>query len=156
MRLINAEVKPDFASAMSVQTECRTWKLVFESYAEVKPDFANAKIQSEAPLHQFFSSSNIAPRKFSTPRNGHSALYLRAFRRIFHSQKKWNRDITFYLMPISKTYEASSFCLSQMLRTNAFLLLSRTIAAPVFCMRHIDSFWLETLSKQNPRFFPTP
>ena len=45
---IKAEVKPDFANAMSVQTECRTWKLVFESYAEVQPDFAYAmSVQTE-------------------------------------------------------------------------------------------------------------
>ena len=29
--------------AMSVQTECKTWKLVFESFAEVQPDFAVGK-----------------------------------------------------------------------------------------------------------------
>ena len=58
-----AEVKPDFAIAMSVQTECRTWKLVFKSYAEVQPDFAIAKIQRAHPEIQIFSSPNIAPRK---------------------------------------------------------------------------------------------
>ena len=64
---IKAEVKPDFAYAMSVQTECRTWKLVFESYAEVKPDFAIAKIQPKHPEIQIFSAPDIAPLFFQTP-----------------------------------------------------------------------------------------
>ena len=67
---------------MSVQTECRTWKLVFESYVEVQPDFATAKIQHENPETPIFWLPNIAPRKFSTPPNEHSALYLRVFLRI--------------------------------------------------------------------------
>ena len=61
-----AEVKPDFANAMSVQTECKTWKLVFESFAEVKPDFANAKIQHAQPEIHLFSPPDIEPRKFYT------------------------------------------------------------------------------------------
>ena len=48
----------------------------------------DAKIQSEGPEIQLFSASNIAPRKFSIPPNGHSALYLRAFSCIFHTRKK--------------------------------------------------------------------
>ena len=31
---------------MSVQTECRTWKLVFESYAEVQPDFTVGNVSA--------------------------------------------------------------------------------------------------------------
>ena len=31
---------------MSVQTECRTWKLVFKSYAEVQPDFAKGNVSA--------------------------------------------------------------------------------------------------------------
>lgn len=33
-------------------------------------------------------------------------------------------DITFYLLPITKTYEAATFCLTQMLQTHTFLLLT--------------------------------
>ena len=47
-----------------------------------------AKIQHEYPVLQIFSLPNIAPRKFATPLNRHSALYLRAFLRIFHTRKK--------------------------------------------------------------------
>ena len=47
-----------------------------------------AKIQHEYPVLQIFSLPNIAPRKFATPSNRHSAIYLRAFLRIFHTRKK--------------------------------------------------------------------
>ena len=33
-------------------------------------------------------------------------------------------DITFYLLPIAKTYEATTFCLTQMLQPHTFLLLT--------------------------------
>ena len=81
--------------AMSVQTECKTWKLVFKSYAEVQPDFATAKIQHTQPEIQIFCSP--IPVHFS------------------HA-KKWNRDITFHLLPIIKTYEAATFFLNPMLQ----------------------------------------
>ena len=47
-----------------------------------------AKIQHAHPEIQFFWPTNIAARKFSTLPNRHSALYLRAFRRVFHTRKK--------------------------------------------------------------------
>ena len=102
--------------AMSVQTECKTWKHVFKSYAEMQPYFATAKIQHTQPEIQIFCSPNIAPRKFSKPSNEHPALCLQVFRCIFHTQKKWNRDITFHLLPIIKTYEAATFFLNPMLQ----------------------------------------
>ena len=102
--------------AMSVQTECKTWKHVFKSYAEMQPYFATAKIQHTQPEIQICCSPNIAPRKFSKPSNEHPALCLQAFRCIFHTQKKWNRDITFHLLPIIKTYEAATFFLNPMLQ----------------------------------------
>ena len=40
------------------------------------------------PKSKFFSLPNIAPRKFFRPPNVHSALYLWAFRCIFHTRKK--------------------------------------------------------------------
>ena len=54
-------------------------------HAEAQPDFANAKIQHAQPEIHIFSAPDIAPRKFSTPPNGHSTLYLRTFRRIFRT-----------------------------------------------------------------------
>ena len=47
-----------------------------------------AKMQHTLPEIQFFWPPNIAPRKFSTPQNRHSALYPWAFTRIFHTRKK--------------------------------------------------------------------
>ena len=78
---------PTSPKAMSVQTECRTRKHVFKSYAEMQPDFATAKIQHTQPEIPIFCSPNIAPRKFSKPSNEHPALCLQAFRCIFHTQK---------------------------------------------------------------------
>ena len=54
-----------------------------------------AKIQHEYPVLQIFSLPNIAPRKFVTPLNRHSALYLRAFLRIFHTRKKMKSGYNF-------------------------------------------------------------
>ena len=73
----------------------------------------DAKIQREHPEIQIFWPPNIALRKFSTPQNRHSSPYIWAFSRIFHTRKKWNRDITFYFLPIHKTYEAAAFGLIQ-------------------------------------------
>ena len=41
--------------AMSVQTECRTWKLVFKSYAEVPPDFAKQRYNIVTPKYKFLN-----------------------------------------------------------------------------------------------------
>ena len=54
-----------------------------------------AKIQHEYPVLQIFSLPNIAPRKFATPLNRHSVLYLRAFLRIFHTRKKMKSGYNF-------------------------------------------------------------
>ena len=70
-------------------------ELALKSYAEVQPDFATAKIQHEYPVLQIFSLPNIAPRKFATPLNRHSVLYLRAFLRIFHTRKKMKSGYNF-------------------------------------------------------------
>ena len=43
-------------------------------------------------------------------------------------KKKWNRDITFYFLPIHKTYEAATFGLPKMLLpSHTFLLLSHDL-----------------------------
>jgi len=39
-------------------------------------------------------------------------------------EKKWNRDKTFYLLPILKTYKVATFCLTPMPHTTHLLLLS--------------------------------
>ena len=95
----NAELENSFSKVMlrcsltsRQQCQCKPnaerRELALKSYAEVQPDFATAKIQHEYPVLQIFSLPNIAPRKFATPSNRHSAIYLRAFLRIFHTRKK--------------------------------------------------------------------
>ena len=81
-----------------------------------------AKIQHENAEIQFFSPPNIAPRKFSTPPNRHSALYLWAFRCIFHTRKKMKSGYTILSLADSqnvpssnvfaspKCYSPTSFC----------------------------------------------
>ena len=53
-------------------------------------------------------------KSFPTSPNGKLALYLREFRCVIHTRKKWNRDITFYLLLILKTYEIATFYFTQM------------------------------------------
>ena len=53
-------------------------------------------------------------KSFPTSPNGKLALYLREFRCVIHTRKKWNRDITFYLLLILKTYETATFYFTQM------------------------------------------
>ena len=162
-----AEVQPDFATAMSVQTECRTWKLVFKSYAEVQPDFAIAmSVQTECrvmracsqklcwgaawlrycnvsanrmqsdesllskamlrcsltsllqrynahtPKSKFFRRLISHHESFPHPKIGIEPFIYGHFRAFSTREKKWNRDITFYLMLIIKTYEAAMLCLT--------------------------------------------
>ncbi len=95
----NAELENSFSKVLlrcsltsRMQCQCQPnaerWELALKSYAEVQPDFANAKIQPQPSEIQFFLLPNIAPQKFSTPSKAHSALYLSAFRHVFHTQKK--------------------------------------------------------------------
>ena len=102
-------------SAMSVQTECRTWKLVFKSYAEVPPDFAKQRYNIVTPKYKFLnhliSHLDIVEPKITVWK----AIIYRHFRAFFKFAQKWNQDILFYLMPIIKTYESPTFCLAQLL-----------------------------------------
>ena len=107
--------QPHLASAKSVQTECRAtragsqklcWGAAWLREDNVSANrmqnlktrfrklcwgaawLREAKIQHENIEIQIFLLPNIAPRKFSTALNGHSALYLWAFQCIFHTRKK--------------------------------------------------------------------
>ena len=73
---------------MSVQTECRTWKLVFESYAEVQPDFASAKIQPKHPEIQIFLAPDIAPLFFQQLHKAPNPFIYKHFKTIFKREKK--------------------------------------------------------------------
>lgn len=43
-------------------------------------------------------------------------------------------DITFYLLPITKTYKATTFCLTQMLQPHTFLLLTHIDCLNFLCL----------------------
>ena len=124
----NAELENSFSKVMlrcsltsRQQCQCKPnaerRELALKSYAEVQPDFAEGKDTTRVSRSpKFFSLPNIAPRKFATPSNRHSALYLRAFLRIFpHAQKKRNRDISrcsklFYIILSKYFYFALRSC----------------------------------------------
>ena len=148
-------------SAMSVQTECRTWKLVFKSYAEVPPDFAkqcqckpNAErwelaLKSYAEVPPDFAKQRyniVTPKyKFLNHLISHldivepkitvwKAIIYRHFRAFFKFAQKWNQDILFYLMPIIKTYESPTFCLPRPTAISHTPLCYRIAFVPVFCI----------------------
>ena len=95
----NAELENSFSKVMlrcsltsRQQCQCKPNAELENSFSKVMLRCSltspKAKIQHEYPVLQIFSLPNIAPRKFATPSNRHSALYLRAFLRIFHTRKK--------------------------------------------------------------------
>ena len=108
-------------SAMSVQTECRTWKLVFKSYAEVPPDFAkqcqckpNAELWELALKSYAEVSPDFAKQRYNivTPKykflnylishldivepkkNSLKSLYLEAFQSVFQVRTKMKSGYT--------------------------------------------------------------
>ena len=103
-----------------VQTERRAMRAESQKLCWGAAWLRECKDTTCTTRNPYFSAPDIAPRKFSTPPNGHSTLYLRTFRRIFRTLKKWNRDITFYLMPILKTCEAATSYLTQILLPTPF------------------------------------
>ena len=109
--------QPHLASAKSVQTECRTWKLVFESYAEVQPDFAKQRYNMHNPKSKFFGPLISHLEIFPHPKMGIQPFIYGHSGAFPTRKKKWNRDMTFYLMPILKMYEATTFFLTQMLQS---------------------------------------
>ena len=80
--------------AMSVQTECRTWKLVFKSYAEVSPDFAKQRYNIVTPKYKFLNYlishlDIVEPKKISL-----KILYLEAFQSVFQVRTKMKSGYT--------------------------------------------------------------
>ena len=94
---------------MSVQTECRTWKLVFESYAEVQPDFAKQRYNLNTPKSKFFRHLISHPYFFKQLSEAPNPFIYKHFRTFFKRKKKWNRDIPFHRIPISKMYVTRAF-----------------------------------------------
>ena len=95
--------------AKSVQTECRTWKLVFESYAEVQPDFVKQRYNTKMPKSKFFRRLISHLESFPHPQIGIQPFIYGHSGAFSTHEKKWNRDIPFYLLPILKTYQAATF-----------------------------------------------
>ena len=132
------------SDAKSVQTECRAtracsqklcwgaaWlhrrqsqckpnaerrELALKSYAEVQPDFAMQRYKAKVPKSKYFRHLISHLESLLYHRMGIQPFIYGLFRAFFTREKKWNRDITFYLMPIIKTYEAATFDLTPMLQ----------------------------------------
>ena len=162
-----AEVQPDFATAMSVQTECRAmracsqklcWGAAWLRYCNVSANrmqnlktrfqklcwgaawlrYCNVsanRMQSDesllskamlrcsltsllqrynahTPKSKFFRRLISHHESFPHPKIGIEPFIYGHFRAFSTREKKWNRDITFYLMLIIKTYEAAMLCLT--------------------------------------------
>ena len=163
-----AEVQPDFAIAMSVQTECRAmracsqklcWGAAWLRYCNVSANrmqsdesllskamlrcsltsLLQCQCKPNAELENSFSKAMLrcsltsllqrynahTPKKskffrrlishhesFPHPKIGIEPFIYGHFREFSTREKKWNRDITFYLMLIIKTYEAAMLCLT--------------------------------------------
>ena len=126
--------------AMSVQTECRTWKLVFESFAEVQPDLAKQRYNTRSPKSKFFGLLISHLESFPHPKIGIQPFIYGLSRAFSTREKKWNRDITFYLFPIHKTYEAATFGLIQILLPPNFF-----ITEPILCLKYRHKIgWLHS------------
>ena len=135
-----AEVQPDFATAMSVQTECRAmracsqklcWGAAWLRYCNVSANRMQSdesllskamlrcsltsllqRYNAHTPKSKFFRRLISHHENFPHPKIGIEPFIYGHFRAFSTREKKWNRDITFYLMLIIKTYEAAMLCLT--------------------------------------------
>ncbi len=84
-------------------------ELALKSYAEVKPDFATQRYNLNTPKSNFFRHLISHPYFFKQLYKAPSPFIYKHFRTFFKREKKWNRDIPFYRIPISKTYATWAF-----------------------------------------------
>ena len=109
-----------FFHLFRMQSQCKPnaerRELALKSYAEVQPDFAMQRYKAKVPKSKFFRHLISHLESFLYLRMGIQPFIYGLFRAFFTREKKWNRDITFYLMPIIKTYEAATFDLTPMLQ----------------------------------------
>ena len=131
--------------AMSVQTECRTWKLVFKSYAEVPPDFAKQRYNIVTPKYKFLNYlishlDIVEPKK-----NSLKILYLEAFQSVFQVCTK-----------MKSGYTILSHANYQNVRITHFLPRTTAISHTSLCYRiaFVPAFCVWVMKyKQHKRMF---
>ena len=87
-------------------------ELALKSYAEVQPDFATQRYNLNTPKSKFFRHLISHPYFFKQLYKAPNPFIYKHFRTFFKREKKWNRDIPFYRIPISKTYVTRAFLYS--------------------------------------------
>ena len=70
------------------------------------------RYNAHTPKSKFFRRLISHHESFPHPKIGIEPFIYGHFRAFSTREKKWNRDITFYLMLIIKTYEAAMLCLT--------------------------------------------
>ena len=129
-------MQPDFATQCQCKPNAERRELALKSYAEVQPDFAtqcqckpNAELENSfskvmlrcsltsrmqrynlnTPKSKFFRHLISHPYFFKQLYKAPNPFIYKHFRTFFKREKKWNRDIPFYRIPISKTYVTRAF-----------------------------------------------
>ena len=92
----NAELENSFSKAM---LRCSLTSLL-------------QRYNAHTPKSKFFRRLISHHENFPHPKIGIEPFIYGHFRAFSTREKKWNRDITFYLMLIIKTYEAAMLCLT--------------------------------------------
>ena len=92
----NAELENSFSKAM---LRCSLTSLL-------------QRYNAHTPKSKFFRRLISHHESFPHPKIGIEPFIYGHFRAFSTREKKWNRDITFYLMLIIKTYEAAMLCLT--------------------------------------------
>ena len=119
-----AEVQPDFAKTMSVQTECRTWKLVFESYAEVQPDFAKQRYNIVTSESKFFDPLISHLESFPHLRMSIQPFVYRHSDAFSTREKKLKLGYNFLSLADSQNVRSSNALPHPNVTSHTFLLLS--------------------------------
>ena len=98
------------------------------------------RYNTRSPKSKFFGLLISHLESFPHPKIGIQPFIYGLSRAFSTREKKWNRDITFYLFPIHKTYEAATFGLIQML-----LPLNFFITEPILCLKYRHKIgWLHS------------
>ena len=117
VQLINAVVLPLFPTPKSLQTECRVKQACLYELCWGEAWFRRwQRYNKYNPKSQFLGHLISQLESLPHLRMDIQPFIYGHFSAFSTREKKWNRDITFYLLPILKTYEATTFCLTQMLQ----------------------------------------
>ncbi len=72
-------------------------------------DYRVQRYNPNPPKSKFFQYLISHLEFFAQQKTARNPFIYGHFRAFFKHEKKWNRDITFYLIPIIKTYETQTF-----------------------------------------------